>query len=96
MLGKENFLDHLNAEKIHEMGDYRLYYLTIEGNKLGPYLWMRCPSSGREFLEGVGDAEKYEHIDPNIKTVEDALKYRAKRAANNFMKKYNKKWEYHA
>ncbi len=69
---------------------------TVEGQKIGPYLGMRCPSSGREFLEGCGDSDKYDNIDPTIKTVEDALKWRSMKASNSLMTKFNLKWQYTA
>jgi hypothetical protein len=79
-VGLHRFLGALGAEQIDQDGDYRLYYLNVGSRKIGPYLFMRCPSTSREFLEGVGDADKYDDIDPTIKTCADALKWRQDRA----------------
>ncbi len=97
-VGLNKFLSDLNAEKIDNYKDYVLYYLNVNNVKIGPYLFMVCPSSGRQFLEGVGDASKYENIDPTIKTCQDALKWRTMRASKNLMTKFNsvKDWKYHA
>lgn len=95
-VGLAKFLSALNAEVIDTMNDYTLYYLTLEGQKVGPYLRMTCPSSGRVFLEGVGDSDKYATIDPTIETVADALQFRAKKASNNLMKKFSLDWKYRA
>jgi hypothetical protein len=97
-LGLAKFLNDLNAEMIHQSNGYRLYYLTVENNKIGPYLYMKCPSSGREFLEGCGDPEKYEFLDPTIKTCEDALIWRARKASGGLMTEFTptEKWEYHS
>lgn len=95
-IGLEKFLSALNAEEIDKQGDYVLYYLTVENVKIGPYLSMVCPSSGRRFLEGVGDEQKYENIDPTIKTVTAALFERASRASKRLMKTYSDKLQYHA
>lgn len=82
-VGLGKFLAALNAELLDERLDgLKLYYLTIDGNKIGPYLFLTCPSTGREFLEGVGDAEKYEFIDPTIKTCDDAERWRIEKASN--------------
>jgi hypothetical protein len=85
-LGLGRFLGSLNAQKIDADGDYALYHLQVEGSKIGPYLSMRCPSTGREFLEGVGDADKYDNVDPTIKTCQDALAWRFMRASKGKMK----------
>lgn len=95
-VGLANFMDSLNAKQIDKQGEYKLYYLNVENNEIGPYLYMKCPSTGREFLEGVGDATKYEFIDPTIKTVEQALKFRSERASKNLMTKFTTKWKIHA
>lgn len=89
------FLSETEIKNVpHKENKYILYYLTIENVKVGPYLYMECPSSGRKFLEGVGDASKYETIDPTIKTVSDALKFRAEKASKNFMTKFGMDWEH--
>jgi len=93
-IGLAKFLKDLNAEEIDSLKEYRLYYLNVENQKIGPYLYMTCPSSGRKFLEGVGDSQKYESIDPTIKTVKDALHWRATRASQNLMTKFNLNWQY--
>lgn len=97
-VGLAYFLDSLNAEKIDEDVGYKLYYLKVENTKIGPYLHMKCPSSGREFLEGVGDPNKYTNLDPTIKTCEQALKWRGEKASNNLMTKFlsQTKWQFHA
>jgi hypothetical protein len=92
-VGKENFLKELNAELIHEKDGYKLYHLTVEGIKIGPYLWMKDASSERTFLEGVGDVDKYDNVDPTIKTIEEALIWRAKKASKNLLTKFNLKLE---
>lgn len=79
-VGKAKFLKALNAKLLDKDGDCALYYLTIEETEIGPYLYMKCPSTGHEFLEGVGDATKYENIDPTIKTCADAHKWRIEQA----------------
>jgi hypothetical protein len=83
----------LNAEQIHEYNGAKLYYITVEGQKIGPYLYIKCPSSGREFLEGVGDPDKHEFIDTSIKTCQDAHKWRAMKASQNLMTKFNIKFK---
>jgi hypothetical protein len=93
-VGLSKFLKELKAKEIDSANGYRLFHLNVEGEKIGPYLFMTCPSSGREFLEGCGDAEKYESVDPTIKTCEDALKWRAMRASQGLMTKFNLSWEY--
>jgi hypothetical protein len=80
-LGLHKFLDALKAETIDKEGDYSLHYLTVESVKIGPYLLMKCPSTGREFLEGVGDVDKYENLDPTIKTCTEALQWRFRKAS---------------
>ena len=95
-VGLAKFLNELGAEKINEYADYGLYYLNIENQKIGPYLYMKCPSTGREFLEGVGDPVGDNFIDKSIKTCQDALEWRAKKASKNFMTKFNLKWQYQA
>lgn len=84
-VGLAKFLKDLKARLIDEDQGDRLYYLTVEGREIGPYLYLKCPSTGREFLEGVGDAEKYEFIDPTIKTCKQAHKFREEKASNGFM-----------
>ena len=81
-LGMANFLDVLGAKMLDKYEDYRLYSLEFEGATIGPYLYMECPSTGRQFLEGVGDSDRYENFDPTIKTCEDALLWRIKKASN--------------
>lgn len=95
-VGLSSFLDTLGAQEIDAHKDYRLYYLNVEGQKIGPYLYMKCPSSGRVFLEGVGDADKYENIDPTIKTCQDALNWRAVKASNSLMTKFTMDWKMNA
>jgi hypothetical protein len=95
-VGLSNFMKELNAKEIDSYKDYKLYYITVEGQEVGPYLRMVCPSTGREFLEGVGDAEGNNFIDSTIKTCQDALKWRATRASKNLMTKFNLNWKYHA
>ena len=95
-VGLSNYLKELKAETIHEYEGYKLMYLEVENQVLGPYLYMKCPSSGREFLEGVGDPFDELTIDPDIKTCQDALKWRSMKASKNFMTKFNLKWQYHA
>lgn len=84
-VGVHRFLDALNAETIDTDGAYRLLYITVEGAKLGPYLLMSCPSTGRQFLEGVGDAAQHDRIDPTIRTCKDALAWRFSRASGGAM-----------
>jgi hypothetical protein len=95
-VGHAYFLEALGAREIDRSGTYRLYYVTVEGREVGPYLYMECPSSGRKFLEGVGDSEKNEFIDPTIKTCADALKWRMAKASNDLMTKFTMKWQMHA
>jgi hypothetical protein len=97
-LGLSKFMDALKAEKIHESNGYKLYYLTVNDIQIGPYLYMKCISSGREFLEGCGDPLEENTIDTSIKTCEDALKWRAMKASKSFMTKFNmqNKWLYQA
>ena len=97
-IGLAKFLKDLKAEVIDENNGDKLYYIIVEGQKIGPYLYLKCPSSGREFLEGCGDPDKNEFIDPTIKTCEEAHKWRAQKASKNFMTKFlnPKKWQYHA
>lgn len=102
-IGMSAFLDVFKAEELDSEGDYRLYYLNVDVEnrgttvKVGPYLFMKCPSTGREFLEGLGDAEKYERIDPTIKTVEQALEWRYLRASGGLMTHFDRsKFEYGA
>lgn len=102
-VGLTKFLKELEAKQIDSLphedkagNKYELYLLTVEGTTIGPYLYMKCPSSGREFLEGCGDINKYENIDTSIKTCEDALKWRAVKASNSLMTKFNLKWQYSA
>lgn len=95
-LGLSKFLDSLGAEMIDEDGKDKLYYLNVEGRKIGPYLKLVCPSSGREFLEGVGDAEKHEFIDPAIKTCKDAHLWRKMKASNGLMTKSETKQTFHS
>lgn len=96
-VGLAYFLDALNAKELDVYNGYKLYSLNVEGQKIGPYLYMTCPSSGRQFLEGVGtpkdDGASY---DPTIKTCKDALKWRAQKASNDLMTKFNLKWTYSA
>ncbi len=84
-VGIHRFMEALKAEVLDTDGKYRLLYIDIEGTKMGPYLFMSCPSTGREFLEGVGDAEKYDNIDPTIKTCKEANTWRFERAAAGLM-----------
>ena len=95
-VGLAKFLNDLGAKMIHESDGYKLYHLTVEGRTIGPYLFCKCPSSGREFLEGVGDPTKYEFLDTSIKSCEDALRWRAEMASKKLMTKYNSTWEYHS
>ena len=88
-VGIDKFLKELKAKEIDSKMGYKLYYLTIEGIKLGPYLKMKDSSSERVFLEGVGDPNKYENLDPTIKTIEDALKWRATKASKGILTKFN-------
>ena len=68
-VGLANYLKDLNAKEIHSYKDYKLYYLTVENQEIGPYIYMKCPSSGREFLEGCGDHQTHELIDTSYKNV---------------------------
>jgi hypothetical protein len=79
-IGLEHFLDPKLL--IDKEDDYALYLMEFEGVKMGPYLKMQCPSTGRIYVEGVGDADKYDNIDPNIKTCRDALQWRLQKASN--------------
>lgn len=87
-IGYDKFLESLQAELIDENPDTKdkLYTIVIEGTRCGPFLMMTCPSTGKVYFEGVGDAEKYEHIDPTIKTCEDAHLFRYKKAMNGLLK----------
>jgi hypothetical protein len=95
-VGLANFMDALNAKELDSYKDYKLYTIEIEGVRVGPYLYMVCPSTGRQFLEGVGDSSKFDNIDTTIKSCQDALKWRAVRASKNLMTKYNMEWKFHA
>lgn len=97
-VGLSKFLSNLGAELKHESNGYKLYHLNVESTVVGPYLYMKCPSSGREFLEGVGNPDKYENLDTSITTCEDALKWRLEKASNNLMTKFNnpEKWSMRA
>lgn len=93
--GLSRFLGVLNAKELDRQDEYVLYSLTVEGTKIGPYLFMKCPSSGREFLEGVGSPEKHEAFDTTITTCEKALLWRAERASKNLMTKFSLNLKYH-
>jgi len=69
-------LSELESKTIDEWREYQLVTIKIENRRIGPYLSMRNPSTGEIHCEGVGDAEKYENIDPTIKTVKAALAWR--------------------
>jgi hypothetical protein len=95
-IGLDLFADKLNPEIIDEAEGYKLMLLEVEGRRIGPYLQMSCPSTGRVFLEGVGDPTKYEFIDESITNVSKALEWRATQASANFLNKFNlKKQEFH-
>lgn len=96
LLGLSKFLSSLGAKELDKYNEYVLYSLTVEGVKIGPYLFMKCPSSGREFLEGVGDANEFEAFDTSIKTCAEALSWRMKRASQNLMTKFSLKWTHHS
>ena len=84
--GLDNFLDVLKAQKLDSKENYELYTVEIEGNRCGPYLKMKCPSTGRIYFEGVGDPDKYEFLDTSIKTCDDALADRFQKASNSLLK----------
>jgi hypothetical protein len=95
-VGLSKFLVELKATELHSYEGYKLYRLDVENQVIGPYLYMKCPSSGREFLEGVGDPKDDITFDKTIKTCQDALKWRSMKASKNLMSKFNLKWTYHA
>ena len=95
-VGLSKFLVELKAEVLHEYEGYKLYRLDVENQVIGPYLYMKCPSSGREFLEGVGEPKDNISFDVSIKTCQDALKWRATKASKNLMTQFNLKWKYTA
>jgi len=82
----DKFMDQLEPKLLDTDGSYKLYYLKVEGEQIGHYLYMECPSTGRKFLEGVGDAEQYEQVDPTIKTCKDALQWRFRSAVDGLTK----------
>jgi hypothetical protein len=86
-VGLSKFLKELGAKLLDEDDGCRLYHLTVENQIVGPYLYLKCPSTGREFLEGVGDADKYEFIDPSIKTCKEAHNWRKIKASNGLLTK---------
>lgn len=73
-IGFGPMLNELKAETIHEMDDYRLLSIEFEGQRIGPYLAMKNPSTGEIHCEGVG--EPTGGVDPKIKTCEQALAWR--------------------
>lgn len=100
-LGLDAFLKQLKPKVIDEgvktLKGYKLMLLEVEGRQIGPYLQMACPSTGRVFIEGVGDPTKFEFIDTSIKTCAEALEWRVKQASANFLKQFDlKKQEFHA
>lgn len=92
--GLHRFLHEKN--KLDQFEDYELYLLKFEGQDHGPYLKMTCPSTGRIYLEGVGDPSEYDRVDQNIKTCKDALLFRAKVASNNLITEISepKQWRF--
>lgn len=90
-LGYDKFIDKISAKLLDEDESTKdkLYTIEIENQRVGPYLMMTCPSTGKVYFEGVGDADKYENIDPTIKTCKDAHLWRYQRAANNLLKNIN-------
>lgn len=68
--------------------EYCLMALYFEGVKVGPWLQMKCPSTGRVYIEAVGDAGDSE-FDPNIKTIEEAHMWRRERASLGLMNGLN-------
>ncbi len=86
-IGLENFIDSFNPKELDKKDNYKLLLLTYENELIGPYLYMECPSTGRKYLEGVGNPEKYENIDTSILTVEQALSWRYSSASKGLIDK---------
>ena len=75
-LGLDRFKEQLKVEVLDTWLDYELWVMEIEGIKTGPYLKMKNPSTGEIHVEGCGDPEKHEFIDPTITDCKQALAFK--------------------
>ena len=83
-IGFHKFEKDLKAEIIDTKDEYTLMTFEYEGERVGPYLKMKDSSSDRIFVEGVGDPVE-EGVNVAIKTIDQALEWRAKKAAEHLL-----------
>jgi hypothetical protein len=93
-MGVERMYQNLNAEVLDAENEYQLMKLHFEGEPIGPYLKMACPSTGRIYVECVGRDDS--GFDPKIKTVKQAIEQRFRWASQGLMTSMMKQFEFRA